>query len=82
MMNKIVALLIATLSSLTVIAQSYPGGICGTDDVDIEITRANIAAAEAFAKTYGPPAKGVVRYIPIRVKVTGNTAPVTLLPSS
>ena len=54
-------------------AQSDLRGVCGTADVDIEITKANILAAEAYAKTHSAQEKGAIRYFPVRFKVTGNT---------
>ena len=55
-------------------AQEAPRGLCGTADVDIAITRDNIAAAEAFAKTPGvSAARGAITYVPVRFKVVGNS---------
>ncbi len=70
--SNLLTLCLAVTTS-TAMAQGESRGICGTGDVDIEITKANIAAAEAYAKTHPAEAKGAIRYFPIRFKITGNT---------
>ncbi len=73
-MKSWLALALCTaLLSTAARAQTGLRGVCGTDDVDIEITKANILAAEAFAKTHPAQARGATRYFPIRFKVTGRT---------
>ena len=61
-------------TSLVIQAQAPQRFVCGTEDVDIEITKANIAAAKAYAKTH-PDAyeKGNVTYVPMRFKLVGNS---------
>lgn len=55
-------------------AQDDGPRVCGTEDVDIEITRANIAAAKAFAKTHhGAFERGAITYIPLRFKRIGDS---------
>ena len=67
-------LALAALPLAPALAQDSPQRVCGTDDVDVEITRANIAAAKAFAKTHhGAQKHGALTYIPIRFKVIGNS---------
>ncbi len=58
--------------STAILAQTEPHSVCGTHDVDIEVTKANILAAAAFAKTHPTGEKGAIRYFPVRFKVIGN----------
>ena len=57
----------------TATAQEGVRGVCGTEDVDIAITKANIAAARAYAKTHPDAAeRDEITYIPVRFKIVGD----------
>ena len=63
-----------SLATSPAYAQDGLRGICGTEDVDISITRANIAAAKAYAKTHhGAVERGTITYIPVRFKIVGDS---------
>lgn len=67
-------LLILLLAVAAATAQNAPRGVCGTHDVDIARTKANIAAAKAYAKTRpSAAARTEVTYVPVRFKLVGDS---------
>lgn len=72
------AVLLVAVSLLAAVtgadAQGPRRPICGTEAVDIDITRANIAAAKAYAKTHHDAfERGAITYVPIRFQRIGNS---------